>query len=69
MIARSYAPEVVADSSGWTGNSLRFASKGEAEGWVLDLSRRWMLVRDTRVVESDDKPNARFVGGELEMIK
>lgn len=54
----SYAPEVIADSSGkWTGNGLRFATKAEAEAWVLDLSMRWTLVRETRVVESTDPVN------------
>ncbi len=54
----SYAPEVIADSSGqWTGNGLRFATREEAEEWVKDLSYRWTLVRETRVVESSDPVN------------
>lgn len=55
---KSWAPEVIADGSGtWCGNNLRFATKEEAEANVRDLSWRWMLVRETRVVESTDVPN------------
>jgi hypothetical protein len=54
----SYAPQVIADSSGkWTGNAVRFATRKEAEDYVLDLKWRWTSVRDTRVVESDDPVN------------
>lgn len=54
---RSWAAEVIADNSGkWCGNALRFASKADAEAWVKDLSWRWTLVRETRVVPSDDPP-------------
>jgi hypothetical protein len=55
---RSWVPEVIADDSGkWCGNALRFAKKEDAEAWVKDLSYRWILVRDTRVVPSTDEPN------------
>jgi hypothetical protein len=51
----SYAAQVIADDSGkWSGNALRFETEEEAEGYVEDLAGRWMLVRETRVVESDD---------------
>ena len=54
----SWAPEVIADNSGeWAGNGLRFANKEDAEAWVQDLSMRWILVRATRVVESEDPAN------------
>jgi hypothetical protein len=54
----SWAPEVIADSSGkWCGNALRFAKREDAEEWVHALSLRWTLVIDTRVVPSDDEPN------------
>jgi hypothetical protein len=60
-IARSWAPEVIADSSGkWCGNNLRFATKEEAEANVRNLSWRWMLVRDTRVIGSPDEPNYQW---------
>lgn len=57
----SWAPEVIADSSGkWSGNQLRFATKTEAELNVWNLALRWDLVVDTRVVESTDPVNARW---------
>lgn len=57
----SFAPEVIADSSGkWTGNLVRFATRKEAEGYVADLFQRWTLVTDTRVVESTDPVNYRW---------
>ena len=66
----SFKPEVIADSSGqWTGNGLRFATREEAEANVKDLERRWFLVTDTRVVESDDPVNYRWVEGHLEAVE
>ena len=61
----SWAPEVIADNSGkWVGNALRFATKEEAEANVRDLSWRWILVRETRVVESDEPVNYAWVAGQ-----
>jgi hypothetical protein len=58
---KSYAAEVIADSSGkFCGNGLRFATREEAESYVSDLSWRWILVRETRVVESDDPVNYKL---------
>ena len=58
----SWKPEVFADSSGkWAGNSLRFATKEEAEGNVKALASKWFLVTDTRVVECDDPVNYRWI--------
>jgi hypothetical protein len=52
---RSWAPEVIADDSGkFCGNGLRFATKEESDVWVRDLSMRWLLVRETRSVPTDD---------------
>jgi len=66
----SWKPEVIADSSGqWCGNALRFATREEAESNVRDLSNRWMLVRETRVVESDDPVNYRYVNHDLIPVK
>jgi len=63
----SYAPEVIADASGkWVGNTLRFATEGEARFYVLDLARRWTRVDDTRVVESADDVTARIVNNEMQ---
>lgn len=59
---RSFAPEVIADASGkWAGNALRFETEKEAQVYVKDLERRWLLVIDTRVVESEDPVNYRMV--------
>lgn len=61
MTSKSYAPEVIADSSGkFLGNGLRFATPEEARKSAKDLESRWLLVTDTRVVESDDPVNYRW---------
>lgn len=66
---KSWAPEVIADSSGkWCGNALRFATRGEAEDNVRDLSWRWLLVRETRVVPSTDPVNYDYTEGELKPV-
>jgi hypothetical protein len=65
----SFKPEVIADSSGkWVGNALRFSTREEAEANVQDLIMRWFAVRETRVVESDDPVNYRYVNGRLESL-
>jgi hypothetical protein len=54
----SWKAEVIADSSGkFEGNGLRFATQPEAEAYARDLMARWTLVREWRVVESDDPVN------------
>lgn len=66
----SWKPEVIADDSGkWYGNALRFATKEEAEANVADLYRRWLSVRETRVVESDEPVNYAWKDGRLEEVK
>jgi hypothetical protein len=68
--AHSYAAEVIADSSGkWVGNGLRFATALEAAGYALNLADRWMMVTDTRVVESEDPVNYRYEDGKLARIE
>jgi hypothetical protein len=63
----SFRPELIADSSGkWCGNALRFATREEAEANVQDLMTRWTSVRETRVIESYDPVNYRYVDGRLE---
>ncbi|RPJ28618.1 MAG: hypothetical protein EHM35_13635 [Planctomycetaceae bacterium] len=63
---KSWKPEVIVDSSGkWFGNALRFATKQEALDQVRDLSLRWLSVQETRVVESGDPVNYRYVDGKL----
>jgi hypothetical protein len=60
----SFAPQVIADDSGrWTGNRLRFATRAEAQSSAWDLEARWTLVTATRVVESDDPVNMRWLPG------
>lgn len=63
----SYKPEVIADGSGqWCGNALRFATEQEAQHYVNDLMMRWLSVRDTRIVPSEDDVNARIVNNRLQ---
>lgn len=58
---KSFAPEVIADHTGkWVGTTLRFATHEEAEKNVAALMSRWLMVTDTRVVESDDEPNHKW---------
>ena len=65
----SFAPEVIADNSGkFCGNSLRFATREEAEANVSDLASRWFAVRETRVVESQDTVNYSYKDGKLEPV-
>lgn len=62
----SWKSEVQTDDSGkWVGNSLRFATKEEAEGNVRDLQMRWFSVRETRVVESNDPVNYEWKDNKL----
>lgn len=66
----SFAAEVVADSSGeFCGNSVRFATREEAEGYVADLAWRWTLVSDTRVVESSDPVTDSWTDGRLVSVR
>lgn len=61
----SYRPEVVADDSGkWAGNQLRFRTREEAELYAVDLSMRWILVREWRVVESEDPATYEIIKDE-----
>lgn len=65
----SWKPEVmVSGERNWAGNALRFATKEEAEANVRNLMNRWLLVTDTRVVESEDPVNYRWVNGKLEEV-
>jgi hypothetical protein len=65
-MTKSYAPQVIADNTcKWYGNALRFATKEEAEAQVRDLAARWTSVLDTRVVETDDPVNYRYINDTL----
>ena len=69
-MTKSYKPEVIADSTGkWCGNSLRFATREEAEQNVRDLAFRWTSVRETRVVESDEPVNYSYRDRQLRAIE
>jgi hypothetical protein len=65
-MTKSFAPQVIADDSGkFAGNGLRFATYQEALDNVKDLASRWYLVREIRVVESDDPVNYKYIDHEL----
>ena len=63
----SFKPEVrtVGDGDNWSTNALRFATKEEAERYVLDLAMRWTAVTDTRVTECDDPVTAKIENDRL----
>jgi hypothetical protein len=62
----SWKPEVIADNSGkWTGNTLRFATKAEADAYVADLRSRWTSVRETQSIEVDEPVNYQWSDGHL----
>lgn len=59
---KSFAPQVIADSSGkFVGNALRFATREEAQANADNLAQRWFLVTATRVVESEDPVNYQWL--------
>jgi len=51
------------DKSWMKNNALRFSTKEEAEKYIHNLMMRWMAVRKTRVIESPDKVNYKWVEG------
>jgi hypothetical protein len=40
----------------WASNGLRFRTERDATLYAEDLYSRWMAVRETQVVASDDEP-------------
>lgn len=64
----SYKPQVLVGNE-WATNGLAFETQEEAQQSADDLMSRWLLVRDCGVVESDQKPNYKFVNGGLIAIK
>ena len=65
----SYKVEVlVAGETTWANNALRFATTEEAEIYGKDLFRRWLLVKEWRIVESDEAVNYRINNGSLEAV-
>jgi hypothetical protein len=62
----SWKAEVIADSSGkFVSNSLRFATKVEAQRYAEDLAYRWTLVRQHRVIETTGDVTHAIVNGTL----
>ena len=65
----SFSPEVRTGSDPkFYGNALRFATEAEAQGNVASLMDRWLSVVETRVVETDDPVNYRWVNGRREGV-
>jgi hypothetical protein len=65
----SWAPQVHVDGE-WSGNSLRFETKMEAEAWASALLTRWFVPSDSRAIESDDPVNYRLnADGTVEAVK
>lgn len=65
-MSNSFKVEVIADSSGkWCGNAVRYPSEAAAKIGGADLANRWLLVREWRVVPSDDAPNYDIVDGKM----
>ena len=57
----SWKPEIrTGNDEKWYDNSLRFATREEAEVSAKDLMARWLLVVDCRVTESDEPVNYRI---------
>lgn len=59
---RSWKTEVLVQGT-WGTNSLRFATKDEAERAGVELLDRWYVPTDSRAAESDDEINAEFPVG------
>ena len=59
-----WKPEVMVDGK-FHYNELVFPTKEEAEANARDLMSRWMLVTESRAVETNENPNYRWVDGKL----
>ena len=54
----SYKVEVLTTGDqNYCGNGLCFQEKTDAENYAVDLSLRWLAVKDYRIVESEETPN------------
>jgi hypothetical protein len=54
----SWKVEIAADASGRKScNSVRFATRDEAEAYGRDLAIRWLVLEDWRTSESADPVN------------
>src|SRR5258708_3173749 len=62
----SYRAEVVTKGEGdWVSNRVRFATRQEATDYIHDLAQRWTWVTATRVTESFDPVNYRYLDNQL----
>ena len=65
----NYRPEISTDGGkSFSQNAQVFATREEAEASAKDLTSRWMLVTDWRVIESDQPVNYMLVDGVLESV-
>lgn len=60
----NWKPEVKV-SGNWERNGLVFETKEEAEANAKALMWRWVLVTDSRAVESDEPVNYEWENGRL----
>jgi len=52
----------------FVSNALTFETEKEAEEYGRDLFSRWMAVKETKVLPSDEPVNYRFINGQAERI-
>lgn len=57
------------NDQGWYTNSVRLATKEEAELSARDIASRWLLVTAWRVVECDDPVNWEVVDNKLRLVR
>ena len=63
----SFKAEMFVDRQ-WASNSIRFATKAEADAYASDLYSRWTQPTDKRSVESPDPVSAKWEGGRLVLL-
>jgi len=49
-------------------NGLCFETEREAKDYGVDLFSRWSVVKETKVLTSDEPINYRFINGQAERI-
>ncbi|MAH48200.1 hypothetical protein CMI37_20420 [Candidatus Pacearchaeota archaeon] len=70
MIAMSYKLGCRTTESGpFAYNALRFATREEAETYGLELSMRWLALRDWETHESDEPVNYAIKDGKAVRIE
>lgn len=66
----SYALGVkTAGDTEWVTNALRFETEEEAEEYGRDLFSRWIAVKETKVLSSDDPINYKVIDGKAVRIE